>query len=129
PITYLRCDKDTEYTSDESKTICLDSGINIEYTATHTPPQNGVSERDGQTLAKIARCLSKDGTFPSSMGDEIFFTTAYLCNRLPHSALGGHHPYFRMRDRPADISGVFQVLPCISGILRKLPEKEMTQAR
>ncbi|CAM9568805.1 unnamed protein product, partial [Hapterophycus canaliculatus] len=105
-IQYLRCDKGTEYTSDEFKTMCLDSGINIEYTATNTPQQNGVSERDGQTLAKIVRCLMKDGNFPPSMWGELFFTATYLCNRSPHSALGGHTPYFKMHDKQADISGL-----------------------
>ncbi|CAN0428206.1 unnamed protein product, partial [Hapterophycus canaliculatus] len=41
-----------------------------------------------------------------SIGGELFFTTAYLRNRFPHSALGGHPPYFKMRDKPADISGL-----------------------
>ena len=52
-IENLRCDKGGEYTGQEFRTLCVGAGINIEYTATNTPQQNGVSERDGQTLAKI----------------------------------------------------------------------------
>ncbi|CAN0480078.1 unnamed protein product, partial [Hapterophycus canaliculatus] len=52
-IQNVRRDKGTEYTSNEFKTLCLDGGINIEYTATNAPQQNGVSECDGQTPAKI----------------------------------------------------------------------------
>ncbi|CAM9686045.1 unnamed protein product [Hapterophycus canaliculatus] len=42
-IQNIRCNKGTEYTSDEFKTLCLDGGINIAYTATNAPQQNGVS--------------------------------------------------------------------------------------
>lgn len=63
----LRCDKGGEYIGQEFKTLCRDSGIQIEYTTTNTPKQNGVSERDGQTLAAITRCLLKDGHFPQHM--------------------------------------------------------------
>ena len=66
-IENLRCDKGGEYTGQEFRTLCVGAGINIEYTATNTPQQNGVSERDGQTLAKITRCLMKDGDFPPFM--------------------------------------------------------------
>lgn len=79
-IERLRCDKSGEYT--------------------------GVSERDGQTLATITRCLMKDRNFPPLMWCELFFTAAYLANRLLHSALGGDTPYFRMHNKEADLTGL-----------------------
>ena len=84
--------------------LCVNAGINVEYTATNTPQQNGVSERDGQTLAQITRCLMKDGNFPPSLWGELIFTAAYLSNRPLHSALGGATPYFRMHNKEADLS-------------------------
>ena len=45
-IENLRCDKGGEYTGQELRTLCVGAGINIKYTATNTPQQNGVSERD-----------------------------------------------------------------------------------
>ena len=74
-IENLRCDKGGEYTGQEFRTLCVGAGINIEYTATNTPQQNGVSERDGQTLAKITRCLMKDGDFPPFMWGELMFNS------------------------------------------------------
>ena len=50
-IEIVRYDKGGEYIGKEFKTLCVNAGINVEYTATNTPQQNGVSERDGQTLA------------------------------------------------------------------------------
>ena len=97
-IENLRCDKGGEYTGQEFRTLCVGAGINIEYTATNTPQQNGVSERDGQTLAKITRCLMKDGDFPPFMWGELVFTATYLANRSPHSTLKRATPYSKMHN-------------------------------
>ncbi|CAN0350586.1 unnamed protein product, partial [Ascophyllum nodosum] len=88
-IEIVRCDQGGEFIEKEFKTLCVNAGINVEYIATKTPQQNGVSERDGQTLAQITRCLIKDGNFPPSLWRELIFMAAYLSNRSPHSALGG----------------------------------------
>ena len=105
-IEIVRCDKGGEYIGKEFKTLCVNAGINIEYTATNTAPQDGISEKDGQTLARVTRCLMKDGNFPPSLWGEVIFTVAYLPNGLPHSALGGATPYFRMHNEEADLSGL-----------------------
>ena len=105
-IETVRCGKGSEYIGKEFKTLCVNAGINVEYTATNTPQQSGVSERDGQTLAQITQCLVKDGNFPPSLWGELIFTAAYLSNRSPHSALGGTTPYFRMHNSEADLSGL-----------------------
>ena len=105
-IEIVRCDKGGEYIGKEFKTLCANAGINAEYTATNTPQQNGVSERDGQTLAQITRCLMKDSNFPPSLWGELTFTAAYLSNRSLHSALGAATPYFRMHNKEADLSGL-----------------------
>ena len=105
-IEIVRCDKAGEYIGKELKTLCVNAGINVEYTATNMPQQNGVSERDGQTLAQITRCLMKDGNFPPSLWGELIFTAVYLSNSSPHSALRGATPYFRMYNKEADLSGL-----------------------
>ena len=105
-IEIVRCDKGVEYIGKEFKTLCVNASINVEYIATNTPQQNGVSERGGQTLAQITRCLMKDGYFPPSLLGELIFTAAYLSNRSPHSALGGATLYFRMHNKEADLSGL-----------------------
>ena len=105
-IEIVRCDKGGEYIGKEFKTLCVNSDINVEYTATNTPQQNEISKRDGQTLAQITRCLMKDGNFPSSLWGKLIFTAAYLSNRSPHSVLGGATPYFRMDNKEAHLSGL-----------------------
>ena len=105
-IEIVRRDKGDEYVGKEFETLCVSASINAEYTATNTPQENGVSERDGQTLSHITRCLMKDGNFPPSLWGELFFTAAYVSNRSPHSPLEGATPYFRMHNREEDLSGL-----------------------
>ena len=86
-IARLRTDRGGAYTAGYFEKYCLDTGIIHEFPATNTPQQNGVSERDGRTIANIARCLLKDAGFPKDLWGEMFFTATYLSNRMPHSAL------------------------------------------
>ena len=48
----------------------------------------------------------KDASFPPLLWRELIFTAANLSNRLPHSALRGATPYFRMHNKEADLSGL-----------------------
>ena len=52
-IQRLTCDKGGEYISKDFKALCIISGISMEYTATATPQQNGISKRDGLSLIHI----------------------------------------------------------------------------
>ncbi|CAN0281850.1 unnamed protein product, partial [Ectocarpus fasciculatus] len=79
-IETIRCDKGGENTGSELRKYCKNSAIKLEYAATNTPQQIGVSERDGQTLAGVTRCLLKDGDCPPSMWGELMLTAAYLLN-------------------------------------------------
>ena len=105
-IERLRCDRGGENTGNEFTSLCTASAITIEYAATNTPQQNGVSERDGQTLATMTRCLLKDGRFPLSLWGELLLTAVFICNRSPHSALGGATPFAKMHGKEADLTGL-----------------------
>jgi len=76
----------------------------LKQASTNTPQQNGVSERDGGTLAGIARCFMIEGNFPKFMWGKLLFTAAYIANRSPHSSLGGQTPYFKLHNKHADLS-------------------------
>ena len=103
-IETIRCDKGGENTGTEFREYCKSAAIKLEYAATNTPQQIGVSERDGQTLSAMTRCLLKDGDFPPFMWGELMMTAAYLLNRSPHSALGGATPYSKMHQKSPDLS-------------------------
>ena len=102
-IERLRTDRGGEYTAGYFEQYCLDTGICHEIAATNTPQQNGVSERDGRTIANIARCLLKEAGFPKSLWGEMFFTATYLANRMPHSALQSQAPFTVLFGVPAKL--------------------------
>lgn len=64
----------------------------------------GVSERDGRTLANVARCLLEDGGFQDTLWAEIFFTARYNLNRAPHSGLDGSTPFKLLFNNEATLS-------------------------
>ncbi|CAB1110220.1 unnamed protein product [Ectocarpus sp. CCAP 1310/34] len=103
-IEVLRCDKGGENTGEEMRNYCRESAIKLEFAATNTPQEIGVSERDGQTLAAVTRALLRDGDFPKHMWGELMMTAAYLTNRTPHAALGGATPYSKMYNTTPDLS-------------------------
>ncbi|CAB1120472.1 unnamed protein product [Ectocarpus sp. CCAP 1310/34] len=103
-IEILRCDKGGENTGEEMRNYCRESAIKLEFAATNTPQEIGVSERDGQTLAAVTRALLRDGDFPKHMWGELMMTAAYLTNRTPHAALGGATPYSKMYNTTPDLS-------------------------
>eukprot|EP00752_Nemacystus_decipiens_P015617 g13940.t1 len=58
-IQRLRCDKGGEYMADYYRNYCKETGIQMEFAATNTPQQNGVSERDGRTILNMERYGNK----------------------------------------------------------------------
>ena len=68
-----------------------------------------MSERDGRTIATIARCLLKNSIFPPNLWGEMFFAAVYISNRSPHAALHSTTPYFKMHGEEADMTGLLAI--------------------
>ena len=75
-IVCWRADKGGEYTGEEFRQYCLETGIIQEFAATNTLQQIGVSERVGRTLCAMVRCMLADSGFPSPMWGELFMAAA-----------------------------------------------------
>ena len=58
-VKRLRTDRGGEYISNEYNGYCLQTGVSLEYATSNTPQQICISERVGQTLVAIVRCLGK----------------------------------------------------------------------
>ena len=101
-IQRLRADNGGEYTSQRFLKPCVDAGISVDYAATATPQQIGISERDGRTIATFGRCVLKNGKFPPSLWGEMLFTAVFIRNRSLHSTLGGISPYLKMYNEEED---------------------------
>ena len=103
-IVRWRADKGGEYTAEEFRQYCLETGIVQEFAATNTPQQNGVSECVGRTMCAMVRCMLADSGFPSSMWRELFMVAAYPKNRNPHKALKMKTPFKMLHGEEADLS-------------------------
>ena len=105
-VQRLRCDKGGEYVADYYRNYCKETGIQMEFAATNTPQQNGMSERDGRTIMNMTRCILIDTGLPKFLWGEISETAVFLINRSPHRAIGGSSPYSRLFNKEPDLSGL-----------------------
>lgn len=103
-VLCLRSDGGGEYRAKYYERYCKQTGIIQEFTATNTPQQNGISERDGRTILNMTRCLLQGANLPKWLWGEVCCTAVYIVNRLPHSALKFDTPYFRMFGEQASLS-------------------------
>jgi transposase InsO family protein len=58
-LQVLRTDNGGEFTAAEFAAYCADEGITQHFSAPYTPQQNGVVERQNQTVVAMARALLK----------------------------------------------------------------------
>jgi hypothetical protein len=90
-VDRMQSDGGGEYTSNENakvlsefQNICLEHDIEQNFTAAHTPAQNGISERVNRTLVEHARCLLIDAGLSSKFWSLAVKHVAYCRNRLWH---------------------------------------------
>ena len=86
-IKAVRVDGGGEYTSNLFKLFCAEKGIRIEYTAPHSPAQNGISERLNRTLMDHVRAIMQDADLPPSMWPIAAEHFIWIKNRSPTTAL------------------------------------------
>ena len=103
-IVRWRADRGGEYTGEEVRQYCLETGVIQEFAATSTPQQIGLSESVGRALCAMVRCMLADSGFPSSMWGELFMAAAYLKNMIPHKALEMETPFKMLHGGEADLS-------------------------
>ena len=76
-----------EFTSNEFKELCRDSGIKRELTIPYNPQQNGVAEKKNRTIMEVARAMLHDQDLPMHLWEKVVRTTVYVHNRTPHRVL------------------------------------------
>ena len=102
-IVTWQADKDGEYTGEDFKAYCQETGITQQFAATTTPKQIGLSERVGRTLCAMVRCMLVDSGLPPLLWGELMMAASYICNRIPHSALNMETPYKKLYEKDADL--------------------------
>ena len=81
-IKTFRPDNGGEFTSEEFKELCRESGIKRE-----NPQQNGVVERKNRTIMEPARAMLHDQDLPMHIWEEVARTAMYVQNLTPHRVL------------------------------------------
>ena len=86
-IKTFRSDNGGEFTSNEFKELCRDSGIKRELTTPYNPQQNGVAERKNRTIMEVAREMIHDQYLPMHLWEKVSKIVVYVQNRTPHRVL------------------------------------------
>jgi hypothetical protein len=86
-IVNLYCDNGREYLSNEYKDFCSQKGITYHLTVSHTPQQNGISERMNRTITERARTMVIAADLNKALWGEAVLTAVNLINISPTKAL------------------------------------------
>ena len=86
-IKRLRSDNGGEYVNEEFKTYCKEHGIHVEYTAPHSPHQNGIAEQFNRVTIEGVHILLIQKDLLKSLWAEAIRHITYLKNRTLHRAL------------------------------------------
>jgi hypothetical protein len=89
----LRTDRGGEFSIDQFKKYCQELRIRRELTALYTPQQNGVVERQNQTIMGAVRCMLKAKNLPGLFWGEAVTCAVYLLNKTTSKSLDGKTSY------------------------------------
>ncbi|KAI3681354.1 hypothetical protein L6452_36146 [Arctium lappa] len=81
PVKFLRTDNETEFKNKKVEEYLESVGISHQYSAAHTPQQNGVVERRNRTLVEAARTMLSQSDLPLFLWAEVVSTACYTQNR------------------------------------------------
>ena len=103
-IKSIRSDRGGEFTSDEFRKLCDESGIRKQLTAPYTPQQNGVVERRNRKIMGLVRSMLKEKELPLELWGEAVSTCVYVLNRSSTKGLEGKTPYEQWNGRKPNVS-------------------------
>ncbi|KAK1648095.1 hypothetical protein QYE76_065900, partial [Lolium multiflorum] len=81
-IKAIRTDNGTEFKNYTMQEFVDDEGIKHEFSAPHTPQQNGVVERKNWTIIEMARTMLSEFNSPHNFWGEAISTAVHYSNRL-----------------------------------------------
>jgi transposase InsO family protein len=89
----LRTDRGGEFAATDFVKYCAELGVHRQLTAPYSPQQNGVVERQNQTVVGTARSMMKAKALPGVFCGEAVTTAVYLLNRSSSKSVQGKTPY------------------------------------
>ena len=104
-VHLLRCDGGTEYINNYLKNELATLGIQLQTSATYTPEQNGIAERDHRSTVESARSQMHAKDIPLKLWAEAINYSVYVLNRTI-SKSETVTPYQRWFGKAPDISNL-----------------------
>ena len=80
-VKTLRSDNGGEYTSSKFKSLMRTNKIKQEFSAPHSPHQNGTAERGWRSLFEMARCMLLESDLPKNLWTYAVMASVYIRNR------------------------------------------------
>ena len=86
-IKTFRSDNGGEFTLDEFKELCKESGIKRELSTPYNLQQNGIAEQKNKTIMEYAKAMLHDQDILMHLWIEAIRTVVYVQNHTPHIVL------------------------------------------
>ena len=99
----LRLDNDKVFRSDEFLSYCHSHGVKTEFSAPHSPHQNGLIERTWRTLGESTFAMLEESGLNDEFWEYAFQTSVYIFNRTWKKA-GNGIPYSKRFHKIPDLS-------------------------
>ena len=77
-IKNFRSDNGREFTSNEFKELCKESGIKRELSTPYNPQQNGIAEQKNRTIMEAGKTMLHDQDLPMHLWVEASRTVVYV---------------------------------------------------
>jgi hypothetical protein len=77
-----RSDNETEFKNTSFDQFCLEHGVDQQFSAPHVPQQNGVMERNNNTLVEMSRMMLDEHRTPRCFWADGISTACYISNRI-----------------------------------------------
>jgi hypothetical protein len=81
-----------EFESLQFEYFCKSKGIKRQLTMPYSPQQNGVTERENNTICEATKVMMLNQDLPNSLWEEATSTVVYIQNRCPHVILKDKTP-------------------------------------
>ena len=103
-IKIFRSDNGGEFTSNEFKDLCKDSGIKRELTTPYNPQQNGVAEMKNRMIIEATKEMLHDQDLPMHLWEEASREAVYVENCTPHRVFKNKTPEEVFSDKKLEVS-------------------------
>jgi transposase InsO family protein len=102
-----------KYFSNEFSEYLKQHGIQIKYSCSYSPQQNGVAKRKNRHIEKITRAMLNEKNLPNYFWVEVVATVVYIMNRTPTTVVHGMTLEEKFTGKKPDVSHL-RVFGCIA---------------